>query len=120
MALEHIGIVVSKTAAGLVDIDSAHTLIDGLKVYIAGLGDSTFEEKLKRLEQLTQTPSAIFGDACRGDGTVPSVPSFEGTVEYSPVGNGHDTSAEPLHNGHDVKASHAYNANGYDAEHSAK
>jgi hypothetical protein len=97
-ALEQIALIVSKMLGGLIDIDSANAAINGLKVYIAGLGDSTFEEKLRRLEQLTQNQSAIFGDA-------------SGCSNEQPV-NGHDTSETQLHNGHDANAPCAYNGNG--------
>jgi hypothetical protein len=84
-ALNQIAIIVSKLLAGAVDLDTAHSAIAGLKAYIIGTADSTFEEKLRRYEALTQTQSAIFGDA--------------------PQANGHDTS---LHNGHAVNGNGAY------------
>jgi hypothetical protein len=81
-ALNQIAIIVSRMLAGSLDLDTAHSAINGLKAYIVGISGSEFEAKLKRYEALIKEPSAIFGDA--------------------PQANGHDPSEIQLHNGHDV------------------
>jgi hypothetical protein len=89
MALEQVALITSRMLAGLIDIDSANAAINGLKVYLAGLGDTTFEERLKRCEILVNNPSAVLGDAPGG--------------ENPPTANGHN--ANGLHNGHAVEDS---------------
>jgi hypothetical protein len=54
MALEQIALIVSKTAAGEIDIDTMQALLDGLRTYIVGLGGSELEARLKKYEELTQ------------------------------------------------------------------
>jgi hypothetical protein len=68
MALDQIGLVISKTAAGELDLDSMKALLEGLRTYIVGLAGSEFENRLKQYEALVyrrdeNEPAATNGHA---------------------------------------------------------
>jgi hypothetical protein len=49
---DQIALIVSKTAAGELDLDSMRALLEGLRTFIVGLAGSEFESRLQRYEQL--------------------------------------------------------------------